>query len=246
MADAHLLNAVPELATDPVWLSLDAIVGVSTQVGGTLLTDDAIPETLVVVAGAGTTSVLCNRDDADDFGGDGTPAHLPGVGVTYTAPAAGGGTLATVLAAGNDPDGHDIQAANGPGFGTGAHLTVGPGGSDAAGGGGAALQGGAGELGFHGGVARLGGGSGNAGGFVGAAITAYGGQAAEPGELVIQTAGSLGVAGQVPTSDGNYTTWADLVAVLIAGGHQAAHVANGSTVDQLRDALIAAGLMAAS
>lgn len=250
MADAHLLNAVPELATDPVWLSLDAVVGTSMEIGGTLLTDDAIPETLVVVAGAGTTSVLCNRDDAGDFGSSGTPAHLPGVGVTYTPPAAGGtpgispvlAVSRTVSASGASNADARIIADTSAGTGqaqAGTRAISVDGGSshnihsaeipDAGGIALAAVEAYRGDLDrFYGFEARAGGGS--------------------EGVYITDGNDSQGAAGDVLAGGGaaGKASWQAIGAVLIAGGNQAAHVANGSTVDQLRDALVAAGLMAAS
>jgi hypothetical protein len=78
-------------------------------------------------------------------------------------------------------------------------------------------------VGSAGGNATLQGGLGDVGNDAAAKIVAHGGDGAgNPGKIDV-------------TSDGVTFTWT-----------QAAHVANGSTVDQLRDALIAAGLMAAS
>jgi hypothetical protein len=189
-----------------------------------------------------------------------------------------GGTLADVLAAGNDPDGHLIQAANFPDGGLGAFLELSAG-EDTVGGQ-ASIKandftgsgnGNGGSLELDGGKGKSGAGDQPGGG----AIAANGGdESGDGGSVDISgggakiatggaTGGSIYLSAGPGILDGNSTNAA---AIAVGGGKangdpgvvhvysdgvsfdlkQAAHVSDGSTVDQLRDALIAAGLMAAS
>lgn len=133
MADTYMLSGLPPLATNPTWISVTAPVGTSDQIGGSLLTDDDIPETLTLLSGAGGTWLYVNRENPGDFGPTGLPEHLPGTGLTYTAPVPQTTQSATDVT---------ITAGTGVNGGRGANLVAGDGNVDATGGGVASLQGG--------------------------------------------------------------------------------------------------------
>src|SRR5258708_6755237 len=75
---ARLLNNIPAVATDPVWVTLDGVVGSSEEVGGTLTID---AEALTVIEGAGTSSLRANRGVV--------AAHGVGTTVSYSAASRG-------------------------------------------------------------------------------------------------------------------------------------------------------------
>jgi hypothetical protein len=188
-----------------------------------------------------------------------------------------GGTLADVLAAGNDPDNQLIQAAANS-FGSGGFLEIPPptdtggdtwlkAGDAADGSGGEGGEGGI-NAGYgpqstpgyraHGGSIHVQGGTvsgegGQAGVVAGNASLATGGAAG--GEAFLLGGSGIldgnSVNGSAVNAKGGKANGDPGVVSIYSAGvtfdlKQAAHVADGSTVDQLRDALIAAGLMAAS
>lgn len=93
-----LLNNLPA-GSDPIVVSLDGPVGAGDGPGG-VLTIDA--ETLVVVSGAGSQSLSCNR-------GSSPAAHLVGASVDYAAPTLSS-DIAAALAGAASPSADNVFA----------------------------------------------------------------------------------------------------------------------------------------
>lgn len=143
-------------------------------------------------------------------GGGGFPGYS-GTGSTATVARGDHGhtapTLAEVLAAGNDPGGVVIAAAD-DGDNTGAFLRLGPG--DAFGGAVATIAAGEGGIGIGGAQLSLSGGGANNGDYSSAVLFLVGASVGVHGKVRIVTDNSDGSPGDLLTSDGTYATWEGL------------------------------------
>lgn len=226
---------------------MSTLAGSVTATALTLRLNDSplttYPRTLILDATGTSELVVAYSTDLDGNvtvarGAFGTAAvaHADGVSVDLydgsPTAAATVPTLAEVLAEGRTTDGLAISGGPLPTTGSyGADIAFGGGSNDPAVGGDLTLGGGQATAGLAGGGIFIYAGSGDAGTDPGAYIELYGGDGSgNPGAASLSTDGSTGPGPLV--SDGTNLSYS-----------RAAFVANGSTVDQLRDSLIAAGLM---